>query len=283
MNAKRLRVIGVIALLIGATVSPVRALESKPRIAVLEFDRVQTDEAEAAAAADKLRDDLVNLRAFTVLDRAQTGAVLDELAFQSEGITDQSRAVALGKLLNVEYIVSGRITRLETAYQVNARMIEVETAEIVRSESIIHEGDILGLLAVKMPRLAGRLASLEQEPVPPPPESATMPPSRAAEDPLPTQWPAMGMMQGMGREGLLMAGGMMLMGAAMVASRMGDDNTGAALAMGAVGIGIIMYYLISWDGVSSSSSGLVHPGSTRVFPGVAIDAESFVVFAAVRW
>jgi len=74
----------------------------------------------------------------------QEQTILGELAFQQEGFTDPSRATRAGQLLNVEYVVTGRITRLRDAYQVNAQMIDVKTGEIVRSESVVHRGEFVG-------------------------------------------------------------------------------------------------------------------------------------------
>jgi TolB-like protein len=138
-----------------------QALSGAPRIAVLEFEGTGVSDAERRAVTNQLRNDLVNQWAFTVLDRARTEAVLDELAFQQQGVTDARQAARIGRLLNVESIVAGQITRLERAYQVHAQMIRVETAAVERTESIVYRGDIVGLLADGVPRLAERLAVAE--------------------------------------------------------------------------------------------------------------------------
>jgi TolB-like protein len=133
----------------------------RPRIAVLEFESLGVTPAEAAAVTDQLRSDLVRIKAFTVLDRAQTQAVLNEMALQQTGVTDPNQAVRIGKLLNVEYIVTGRITALTGAYQVNAQMIRVENGVIERSESIVYQGHMLGLLSENMATMAARLSATE--------------------------------------------------------------------------------------------------------------------------
>ncbi len=133
----------------------------RPRVAVLEFERIDVPAAEGGALTDRLRTDLVNLGTFTVLDRARTEQVLKELAFQQEGVTDPGQAVRIGKLLNVEFIVTGRVARLPNAYQVNAQIIQVETAEVVRSETLLHRGDIIGLLSENMGTMAVRLGQVE--------------------------------------------------------------------------------------------------------------------------
>lgn len=145
------------------------AEEVKPRIAVLEFSGIGVSPAEVAAITDQMRTDLVNLRKFVMLDRTQTEKVIDELAFQQEGLTDSNQAAKIGKILNVEFIVTGRVTSLDGAYQVNSQMISVETGEIVRSASILYQGNILGLLSQNIATIAARLSQVE-----PPPVSSTM-------------------------------------------------------------------------------------------------------------
>jgi hypothetical protein len=61
-------------------------------------------------------------------------------------VTDASKATEIGKLLNVEFIIVGRLTRLQGAYQVNVQMVDVETATILRSETYRQRSNFLDLL-----------------------------------------------------------------------------------------------------------------------------------------
>lgn len=140
------------------------AQTAKPRIAVVTFQGETVEEAERRAVTNRLRDDLVNMGVFTILDRDQTDTVMDELAFQQVGLTDPREAARLGRMLNVEHIVSGRIIRLPRAYQVNVKMIRVETSEIERSESLIYHGNFMGLLENDLTQLAERLARMNAPP-----------------------------------------------------------------------------------------------------------------------
>ena len=138
------------------------AKPERPRIAVLAFELIDVKKAEGIAAEDQLRNELVKKRVYTVVDRAQTEKVLKELHFQQVGLTEQDKALKLGKLLNVQLIVTGRLTALTGAVQLNVQMIEVQTAEIIRSESLLHRGDMLGLISEKVPLVAARLAQAEK-------------------------------------------------------------------------------------------------------------------------
>jgi TolB-like protein len=144
-----------------------QAAPPKPRVAVLEFEGVGVTPAESAAVTDQLRSDLVRLRTFTVLDRAQTESVLKEMALQQTGVTQTDQAARIGRMLNVQFIITGRITALEGAYQVNAQMVNVETTEIERSDSIVYQGHILGLLQQNIGTMAARLSETSAAPVSP--------------------------------------------------------------------------------------------------------------------
>jgi TolB-like protein len=245
---------GLLVVLLAIAGRPAWAAETRPRIAVLEFQPVRADLAEATATADQLRTELVNLGVFTVLDRSQTASILGELAFQQEGITDPAQATELGRLLNVQYIVTGRVTRLVGAYQVNVQMIDVKTGEIVRSESALHRGDFVGLLSAQLPRLASRLSRVGT--VPPPPIALSPPPPGSAETPersqarlprevAPRRWPMMGMMVGLTDNWPLVLGGVMLMGAAMLAGHANGENRDAAVGVAVIGVGLLGYYWIN--------------------------------------
>jgi TolB-like protein len=172
---------------------------TRPRIAVLDLKAVDVSRGEASAATDRLRDELVNSRAFTVLDRAEMSSVTGELAFQQEGVTDPAQAVKIGKLLNAEYIVVGRLTGLSGAYQVTVQMIHIQSAEVIQSQTRLHVGNVVGLLSTVIPELAANLTQTRKPQAPvaqaapaaqpaPPPSLAPAAPA-AASTPAKPSWP----------------------------------------------------------------------------------------------
>lgn len=274
----------------------------KPRIAVLEFEPVDVTDAEAAAVTDQLRNDLVNLRVFTVLDRTQTEKVLNEMAFQQEGLTEADQAVRVGKLLNVEFITTGRVTRLSGAYQVNVQMIRVQTAEIVRSENVLYRGnDIVGLLQDNMATVATRLAQVEEPKATPPPKAAEAPPEKAPE---PKPEPAVGEKPSwpLWLGGIALLGGVALEMSAIStnddaetkakASREQNDPTlyeqaqsdrddaesqqTTALVVGGIGAALLLYYMLS-DPPATETAGMSAPAPLRV------DVQPGGVYAGYAW
>jgi curli biogenesis system outer membrane secretion channel CsgG len=128
--------------------------QERPRVAVLSFEN-RTDwwgRQLGASAASQLTVALVNSGAFSVLERQQVEQVFDELYMGQSGAVTPEQAIALGKLLGAEYLITGELTgfnvsqrggglslgriqvganetRAESAMSV--RVIRVETGEIV--------------------------------------------------------------------------------------------------------------------------------------------------------
>jgi type IV secretory pathway VirB10-like protein len=135
-------------------------------------------------------------------------SVLKEQALQQTGCTSQECAVQVGKMLGVRKLITGRITKVdENLWLLSAQLVDVETAETQKAESVEHEGTFRQMLtagaatlAVKMSEGAGakpapRVAAQPPPPAPPPPAPAvpkTAPPPppavpKAAPPPAPPQ------------------------------------------------------------------------------------------------
>lgn len=87
---------------------------SKPRIAVLEFKNKADNQywwhGGAAAMQDKFVTELVKSGKFRVIDREQLAALLQEKNMSLAGDIDPKSAVKAGKLLGVQYFLTGAIT-----------------------------------------------------------------------------------------------------------------------------------------------------------------------------
>jgi TolB-like protein len=157
--------------------SAAKASSSRDMVAVLDLDAVGASKVEASAMTDRLREELLRTGKFTLVDRSQMQAVLDEQALQQTGCTTQECAVQVGKVLGVKKIVSGRVTKIaDTQWLLSAQIVDVETAETLRAESLRFRGDYFSMLdegivtlVAKLslptgakPDLAGQLAAQQQ-------------------------------------------------------------------------------------------------------------------------
>ena len=124
----------------------------KPRIAVLEFKSKAENQwwysNGAAAAQDVFVTELVKSGKFRVIDREQLAALMREKNLSLSGDVDPSTAVQAGKLLGVQYFLTGAVTEYGATKKggsgfgvsvgkkkfvaaMNARIIDTRTGEIV--------------------------------------------------------------------------------------------------------------------------------------------------------
>jgi hypothetical protein len=143
--------------------TPLRGQQAskKELIAVLDLDIQGATKEQGAALTDKLREELLKTGRFTLVDRSQLNAVLDEQALQQTGCTSQECAVQVGRVLGIRKIVTGKLTKVgENLWQVSTLMLDVETAETLRAESVLHEGSFVGLLTGGSAELAAKLSGV---------------------------------------------------------------------------------------------------------------------------
>jgi curli biogenesis system outer membrane secretion channel CsgG len=103
-------VIGLLVLSVG-----VARAQGKPRVAVVNFGNSSAwtwwGDNLGAAAADEMTTQLVKTGKFTVIERAQIGAVLAEQHLGASGAVTAATAPKIGKLLGVQFLVTGSITQ----------------------------------------------------------------------------------------------------------------------------------------------------------------------------
>lgn len=114
--------------------------------AVNEFDSRNLSEHDVAAISDKIRDEMQKREMFKIMARKEMGAILVEQEFQQTGVCDESCVAEIGKVLGVNYIVSGSIGKVESVYYITLKFINVSTSEIEYSVSGEFKGRLEDLL-----------------------------------------------------------------------------------------------------------------------------------------
>jgi len=150
-----------VALALVLAVAAPLAAQEKPRIAVLEFEAKADNQwyhwwrnGGASAAQDVFITELVQSGRFRVIERSRLDALLQEKNLALSGALDASTAVEAGRLLGVDYLLTGAITEYGTSTAgantrgigglpsvrvgrkkfsaaMNARLIHTETGEIM--------------------------------------------------------------------------------------------------------------------------------------------------------
>jgi TolB-like protein len=128
-----------ISLLILCVWSPAHADFKKTKIAVLDFQMQgeQTNSKDMGKiVAEWLITGLVETGRFDVIERRLLEKLLEEQKLGVTGAIDPNSAAQLGKILGVRIIVSGTVTSLEGYTEINARLINVDSASIIAAEKV---------------------------------------------------------------------------------------------------------------------------------------------------
>lgn len=134
--------------------------EEKMKIAVLDFSNTGgISNEESITLTNRLRSMLVQANTMIVLERGKMEEILGEQGFQQTGCTSTECAVEVGKLLNVQKMVSGSIGRIGETYTIDLVLIDVSTAAIEKSFFNDYKGAIDGLLKV-MAGMADQISRL---------------------------------------------------------------------------------------------------------------------------
>ncbi len=133
------------------------------RIAVLDFGTSGgLSDMEAITLTNRLRSMLVKTNAFVVLERGKMDEILTEQGFQQTGCTTAECAVEVGKMLNVQKMVSGTIGKLGRTWTMDISLIDVETSQIEKSFFQDYKGEIDALLT-EMESVAIQIANIAKK------------------------------------------------------------------------------------------------------------------------
>jgi len=138
---------------------PLFSQEKPKNIAVADLDAIGESEQDVSVLTNKLRNDLILLGTYNVIERGDMDKILAEQKFQQTGCTSQECAVEIGQLLNVSHIVSGSISKLSTLHYVNVKLINVQTGQVEVSFEEKIDGDITQVFEIAMPSLAAKLSN----------------------------------------------------------------------------------------------------------------------------
>lgn len=148
--AKRFLGICLLTLMCCLLASAALAEFQRTKIAVLDFE--QTGDAFetkglGSIAAEWFTTGLVKSGRFDVVERAMLQKILVEQKMAAAGV-DESNAAALGKILGVKAVATGSVMKDRRAIEVNARVISVESGEIIAAENFrgTSERDLHGLV-----------------------------------------------------------------------------------------------------------------------------------------
>ena len=131
-------------------------------VAILDLDGIGITKDEATVLTNKLRTELVRTGKYTVLDRSEMGAILEEQGFQQTGCTSSSCAVEVGQMLGVTHMISGSIGKLDGMFYIEIKMIDVATSKIIKNVDKNVIGELKDVLISGIPLAANELAGVSK-------------------------------------------------------------------------------------------------------------------------
>ena len=132
---------------------------SGPSIAVLDFANLQKDSQYAhleLGIAEAFTTSLVRSKRFRIVERSQLQKIQNEPQLNRSEFVDPATAQKVGRLVGAQYLVLGSFQVFGGKIRINARLLRVETAEIVQTDA--ETGDAADALLLP-DNLSGRFLS----------------------------------------------------------------------------------------------------------------------------
>lgn len=139
MQSRQLFALALAALLASPALPALQAQDSRPGIAVMPFENggsygqdKENFEALEKGIAGMLISELAQNPAARIVDRSSVQRLLDEQNLGKDGRADAATAAKIGKLVGARYMVMGSFVDLYGRFRIDARIVDVETSEILK-------------------------------------------------------------------------------------------------------------------------------------------------------
>lgn len=111
-------------------------------IAIIDFKNIRQNTHPLMEVINGyLSSQLLKSSQIKVLERKKLKSLLDEIGLSMSGLVDSRSAVKAGKLIGAQYMVLGSIVFVRNKIMINARVVSVETTEILVSTSVRGDAD----------------------------------------------------------------------------------------------------------------------------------------------
>ncbi|MEE9463946.1 MAG: CsgG/HfaB family protein [Candidatus Neomarinimicrobiota bacterium] len=154
----------------------------KITVAVVDLEGIGIAQVEAVALSNRLRNELFRLGTFKVVDRGLMQDILIEQNLQQTGCTSNECLVELGKLLGVQRMIGGSISKIENMFSVSTRVVDVETGEVLSVSDYDREAGLSEILTSGMKDVALSLSGAPGETVAIPAKREVVKPFVSAPD-----------------------------------------------------------------------------------------------------
>jgi len=124
-------------------------------IAISDFQGKDISQAQAELITEQVRNEMITRGYVRVMERTMMDQILKEQGFQQSGSCDNNDCqVKVGQLLGVDRMIVGSIGRVGSIHMINAKMVSVQTGEVLLSKTLTCECRIEDVLQKTAPQLA---------------------------------------------------------------------------------------------------------------------------------
>ena len=135
------------------------------RYAVLEFQAAKGISVDDVDGISDMFLTYFNPQGYSGVDRGQLNKILAEQNLQHSDVTEEI-AVRIGRINNISKVVLGKVSRLGGGYQVDVRVVDVESSRIYAKDGETVTGNFRAGVSALAKRLASKIAISQSSPVP---------------------------------------------------------------------------------------------------------------------
>ncbi len=149
----------------GSGAVSVGSIPAPRRVTVLPIVSSDVSKGLLGVLADDFRQSLKKTGVYSVMDRELMNKILEEQEFQQSDVcVDVTCMVNVGKIIGVQQIIAVSISKVKKGrFAVSARVIEVQTSQVVKSASEERRGDIYEINKRMLHNIATALAGSPNE------------------------------------------------------------------------------------------------------------------------
>jgi Curli production assembly/transport component CsgG len=142
-----------------AAVAMSDSMHVKRTVSVLDFQSNSPDLGSMGVeVAGAIGARILSLDRFQVIERTQVQKILQEQGFENSGACDGSNCqVQMGRLLGVDWIVTGSVGQIPGGYSTNIRLLEISTGRILYQKHDVFQGNVVTYLTERVPDLGEQI------------------------------------------------------------------------------------------------------------------------------
>lgn len=127
------------------------------KLAIVPFETIGLTASESLSVMLDIQKSLLSTQRFEVMSQPQMDSLLLDAQFKLEGCNYAQCLSELGKVLGVERVAYGSVSRRGMLYTFQLRIVNVENGEIVFHQTLEHSGEFQAFLSKTIPQMAREL------------------------------------------------------------------------------------------------------------------------------